>query len=383
MESTRSNSRPITPTRRRIDLTRGITIKTTRAFVCAALLVFSASAKATIIVDGEFLEITNRVSEPIVAFHGGRIRLNDGEIVAPAYVPGPDDETGIRHSASVVVADSTFEMFGHSFLTSTNSVPLFVNHGAKVRLADNSMIVASSASTDAIQNLQGAINTAIYLEDHASIIGNTSIDTNFFISGNARITGRMIGSGGHLSLTMSGGSIIGGVALTQGGRYSAKMSGGRIDNGFRFGGSTGIPIFTMSGGEIYGGFTSQGSFQEANIFGGSIHGGLEISFTRVPLSIWGGNFNTSADDWLLDTSNFSFDTDPTSRTVAIYGGKFGSLEAGLGIRLSGTAAIDVYGYDLNLTNGVLSGYLSDGNWISLPVFTSSDWLGSVNLFDVR
>ncbi len=356
-------------------------MKTTRAFVCAALLVTSASAKATIIVDGESLELTGRVSEPVVILHGGRVTLNDGEIIAPAADPDPENYLGRTGTVSLA-QPSSFEMLGHSFLTSTNSVPLLLSQFTTARLADHAVIVAGTNGT-AIESRDNAIGSAIYLEDHATVVGNIFADTNLFIADDARITGRLNAPGSKSNLNMSGGSINGGVSLVFGGSYSAEISGGRIDNGFHFGFVTGIPRFTMSGGEIYGGFSSQGSFREANIFGGSIYGGLEIGYTREPLSIWGGTFNADADGWLIDAHESPYPEFATRRSLAIYGGQFGSLEAGLGIRLTGTGAIDVYGYDLSLTNGLLSGYLSDGNWISLSVSTNSDWLGSVNLFDVR
>ena len=345
--------------------------------LCAAISLLSASAEATILVSGDYLEITGRVSEPIIIADGSRVTVRGGEIIAPGQLR--------LNTGTVTLAPAndgqrlTFEMQGNSFLTSTNSVPLFFWYRSTVRLSDDSLIVARGDT--AIGARGGNGENFLFLENRATVVGNIAVDANVFITDQARITGRLVEADGNVRLTMSGGSINGGVNLTSAGDYSADISGGRVDNGFRFGSTTAIFHFNMSGGEIYGGFTALGSIGDGNLFDGSIYGGMHLD-PMAHMSVWGGNLNADEDGWLIETLVSAFSSAPRT-VVSLYGGQIGQLEAGRGIRLAGFNGLDVYGYDLNLTNGLLSGYLSDGNWLSVNVLTESDWAGAINLHDVR
>ncbi len=349
-----------------------------RLSLCASLAIMSVSARATVIVSGDYLEITDRVSEPIVIADGGWVTVRDGEIIAPGQ--------GLPNTGTVTLAvpsgslRSTFEMKGRSFLTSTNSVPILYNYLSTLRLSDDALVVATHGN-NAIQARGGNGSNFIYLEDRATVVGDVVVDAFVNIADEARITGRLTYVYGNITLAMSGGSINGGVYFAGGGDYAADISGGRIDNGFWFGPQTSVSRFNMSGGEIYGGFTALGSIFEGNIFDGSIYGGLRLNH-YAPLSIWGGIINASEDGWLIDMSSGSPYAE-VGQFMSIWGGQIGQLDAGRGIRLSGVGGIDVYGFDLSLTDGLLSGYLSDGNWLSVSISTASDWTGAINLHDVR
>jgi hypothetical protein len=350
----------------------------TKLAIFAALSLASISAEATVLVSGEYLEITDRVSEPIVIDGGSRVIVRDGEIITSGQ--------GLPNTGAVTLAvptgalRNTFEMQGNSFLSSANSTPIFFNFLSTVRLSDNSLVVAPSGG-NAIQARGVNGLNYVFLEDRATVVGSVAVDAHVYISDQARITGRLTEANGSTTLTMSGGSINGGVSLWSAGEYAIDISGGRIDNGFVIGVQSGVTHFNMSGGEIHGGLTMYASLNNANIFDGSIYGGLRLG-NYAPMSMWGGSLHADQDEWLIDTFNISPLTG-ARQLLSLYGGQIGQLDAGRGIRLGGINGLDVYGYDLNLTNGVLSGYLSDGNWLNVTVTTGQDWTGAINLHDVR
>jgi hypothetical protein len=345
------------------------------ASIGAALLLAPLSAHATLVVSGEYVEMTGRLNEPIVVEEGGRLSLADAEVVAPGL-------GGTYSGAITVRGASTLELSGHSYLTSTNSAPIAIlNSRSSVRLSDQALVVSTTGN--AIEVAYSPLNT-IYLEDRVNVVGNLFGGADYFFSDHARVTGgvRIIDWG---NFSMSGGTITAGVSIYAGGRHDVDMSGGRIDGGFRAIGPVSLERFNMFGGEIHGGFVGTSRIRDGSVFGGSISGGLVLG-DDVEMSIWGGSFDAAQDGWLIDLYGWRtyYQTPPDTRQVlSIYGGEFGRSEDGQGIRLMYGTGIDVYGYDLSLVNGLLSGYLSDGNWISLAVTTTSDWYGSINLHDIR
>ena len=346
----------------------------TRASVSigAALLLAPLSAQATLVVSGQYVELTGRISEPISIENGGRAVLRDAVVIAPTQ--------GMSRQATVSMpnAESTFEMRGSSFLTSTNGIPLSMNTRNSVVLADDALLVAPQEI--AIHSDGGTLN-AVYLEDHATIVGNIQANTDVFIAGNSRVIGavRIVDWG---DFSMSGGMVTGGVSIVAGGRHDIDISGGRIDGGLRATGSIAIGHFEMWGGEILGGFVGTSTVRDANLFGGSIIGGLVLGHD-AELSIWGGHFDAADSGWLLEATDSDFASGLSMQSISIYGGNFGRSNAGGGIRLDYGNNVDVYGYDLSLVNGFLSGFLSDGSLINLNVSTGADWYGSIVLHDVR
>lgn len=366
---------------RRIDSDRRQTIKgmaTMYRAMIAALLIAPISSHATIIVSGGSLEITGPVIEPVNIINGGTATLRDGNIVSSGQsLPRTGVVTLQQPSAS---QRNTFRMEGNSSVTSTlGAVPIMMHFGSTARLSDDARVVTSGDT--AIQSYGGhRANIQLTLEDRATVVGNVRADGTISIADQARITGRLSEDNGNIALTMSGGAIEGGVSLTSAGDYSVNLSGGRIDNGLHFGSQT-ANTFAMSGGEIHGGLTTHGQFASATISGGSIFGGIGLN-EYSPLSILGGSFNSSPGEWLVDIYNTYSGSTGARSILSIYGGQFGYEDAGNGIRLSGVGGLDIYGYGLTFVNGLLSGYLSDGNWLSLSVFTDSNWAGAVNLHEV-
>jgi hypothetical protein len=269
-------------------------------------------------------------------------------------------------------------MRGRSLLTSTNGVPLAMNVRNSVILADDALLVASGRV--AIESNGGVLN-AVYLQDHATIVGSIQASTSVFLADNSRVLGS-VGIVDWGNFSMSGGSVTEGVFVVAGGRHDVDISGGRIDGGFRATGSIAIEHFNMWGGEINGGFVGTSHVRDANVFGGSINGGLVLG-NNAEMSIWGGSFDAATGGWLIEASESGFAMGTSTQSLSIYGGSFGRANAGGGIRLAHGNDIDIYGYDLSLANGLLSGFLSDGNWLSLAVSTSDDWFGSIKLHDVR
>jgi len=330
------------------------------------------SAHATLVVSGEYVELTGRVSEPIVVEEGGRLALENAEVVAPGL--------GGMYSGGITVRTaSALELSGHSYVTSTNSAPISIlNSRSSVRLSDDSLVVSTTGN--AIEIAYSPLNT-IYLEDRANVVGNLFGGADYFLADQARVTGRIqiIDWG---SFSMSGGTITAGVSIYAGGRHDVDVSGGRIDGGFRAIGPISLERFNMFGGEIHGGFVGTSIIRDGNVFGGSIDGGLLLGH-QSEFSIWGGRFDAQEGGWLIEATASGFAEGPSSQSLSIYGGQFGHSNVGGGIRLDHGNGVDIYGYDLSFVNGLLTGFLSDGSAINLAISTGADWHGSVNLHDVR
>lgn len=197
-------------------------------------------------------------------------------------------------------------------------------------------------------------------------------------------------NGGVGSLTghadVSGGVINGGAGGTQGGdaleirgSYGSPsiLSGGTISGGFggeyggtalSLGGGPGQPTVEIAGGHLQGGDSNQ-------------HGGDAIDILRGGglLTISGGLFDAGlgsvSDGWLIQS-------DPMTTlysTVEITGGLFGSENVGQGFGLWGESYFDIFGRSLSLADGMLTGWLLDGNYINVPVFFDTSFTGAFNL----
>jgi hypothetical protein len=217
------------------------------------------------------------------------------------------------------------------------------------------------------------------------------------------------------TLNVSGGLIIGG---------SAPGLPGSPGPGIAFNGSS----LAISGGTIQGGndaslggtALSIGSqAQTINISGGTFGGGdstffageggnaLSFDSSEGLLSISGGTFNGGVGGSSANggpAHNFNFD----HSTVMITGGSFtggtggnikgdsldltesvggivnvtgGVFSGRMLFKLTGAGAINFFGSDFNYSNGMLTGLLSDGNAISVPILNYNQILGPTLLVE--
>jgi hypothetical protein len=129
------------------------------------------------------------------------------------------------------------------------------------------------------------------------------------------------------------------------------MSGGRLNNGLL---SNDFANIDIRDGEVLGTI-----FADRN----DPHEGGEIHIT-------GGAFNAN------DPTEYLI---ATNEDVSIRGGQFGYIDSGLGLLFTDFSNIDIFGRDLALEDGLLTGYLRDDSWISLNVGFGDDWSGEFNI----
>jgi hypothetical protein len=175
---------------------------------------------------------------------------------------------------------------------------------------------------------------------------------------------KMGGINGY-QLDMDGGSILGGINLNNSWIVDTQISGGHIANGLRATNSSGL---------------------QGEIKGGQIDGGVSIASTgftpRSNLSISGGTFNASADDWLFYFSDQNSFTTPSFSQLDIWGGQFGYQEAGLGLYFDNFVNLSVHGRDLSYSNGWLTGYLMDGSVFNSALTFGDNWRGTLTIQNV-
>jgi hypothetical protein len=189
-----------------------------------------------------------------------------------------------------------------------------------------------------------------------------------------------------VNLEVSDGSIQGGDGSTQGGHgiYSFGTISGEVSGGLICGGDSattgGDAIFSRDGVSLD---ISGGSFQ-----GGSdgTYGGNAIKSSGdqgANTTISGGEFDAGRglvdDGWLLSLTG-------SGHNFEISGGLFGQDNIGRGFGIFNHANLDVHGWDLELNDNLLTGYLLDGSWIETTVElalngVSSDNDGTINLIN--
>jgi hypothetical protein len=166
-------------------------------------------------------------------------------------------------------------------------------------------------------------------------------------------------------LLMTGGYVGANSATTE--PVLVDISGGTIGS---FRNSAGV-LLEMSGGRILDGVSGDGYFRVKD---GSISGGMSFGESFGDSWITGGAFNANANEYLLRYSGSSL--------LSISGGQFGNLAQGSGFLFGGNGTIDFWGRDLALTNGLLTGYLLDGSYISIGTSFSEFWSGTFNINNV-
>ncbi|MET0536065.1 MAG: PEP-CTERM sorting domain-containing protein [Steroidobacter sp.] len=257
-------------------------------------------------------------------------------------------------------------------------------NGSVVRLSSRASVIGDVVNefTTPGWRAESTAITRLYIEDNARVTGNVRYAGFMRMEDNARVLGSIINpSNGSMSLDMRGGLVTGQLQMGGLNDYVFDMSGGSILGGFR--GASGYVDMTMTGGTISNGFQT-GTAITGGIYGGSINGGVDLTnggSAASHLIIDGGEFNTDPGDYLFSMSHTPFGS-PSSASLDIYGGEFGYVEQGLGFFLDQFVDFSVYGWDLALTGGVLSGYLLDGSWFSNPFTFGAGWSGTFNIYNV-
>jgi hypothetical protein len=116
---------------------------------------------------------------------------------------------------------------------------------------------------------------------------------------------------------------------------------------------------TVTDGQIQGG--------NGSAYGGSAISTATASIDPANINIIGGKFDAGsgsvADGWIFDVTG-------SGATVSIFGGEIGYDSVGAGINIDFNGLVEVYGWNLTLSGGQLTGYLLDGSRIETPVTES-------------
>lgn len=212
----------------------------------------------------------------------------------------------------------------------------------------------------------------IVLRDYAHV-GSASSFPQFggvYIYDNAHLD-----SFGHFGsanrLVMDGGYL--GEIASIGEQIYVDISNGTIGE---IGGSNDLAL-NMTGGRIENGVGIESSDTLLRIDEGDIWGQVNIlnRSSSNESHISGGSFNAN------DNAEFLLATLGTSHLV-IDGGLYGNINSGLGFYFSSAGTIDIWGRDLMLMDGLLTGYLLDGNYISVEILFDENWVGEFNLYNV-
>lgn len=130
------------------------------------------------------------------------------------------------------------------------------------------------------------------------------------------------------------------------------------------------PSMNISGGQLRGGDSDQHGGNALDI--GSVHRGG--AFLEISGGLFDAGMGGVSDGWLIFSSPYG-----SSNSVQITGGLFGTQNAGRGFGLWGASYFDIYGRNLVLGDGFLTGWLLDGNYIDVPVYFDVDFTGTFNL----
>ncbi|MCU7931864.1 MAG: PEP-CTERM sorting domain-containing protein [Candidatus Thiodiazotropha sp. (ex Codakia rugifera)] len=366
--------------------------------------IFSTQIEATVIYDdGGLHTISGVVVDDILLEHGSDLNVEGFAFIQPlAGAPAI-----VQDNTSPPAGPSTINLSGNATVMGEILYRRWFNEDSIVTIGDNAMIVGQG------EYISGSGRGAVSGMRRAEVSGNARLlGAHNAVDGGSAINNR---SSGALFVSVSGGEITGGNGGQTGGdgisgRFDVvniEMTGGVIQGGT--GGNEGghgigvpdIAIGTISGGEIIGGNGGQAGghalFSDAgfdlNITGGEFQGGnggntggdalrLHSSFFDPgTATISGGSFDAGVglfdDGWLLYLAGMGGNIDIT-------GGLFGYGNIGNGFGIFRGAHVNVYGWDLSIVDGLLTGFLMDNSWIETPVslaFNEFSTLGTISLFN--
>jgi hypothetical protein len=346
------------------------------------LVSLSSQAYATLIYDGNnTYQINSTIFEDIRLQNGADLDVIQGGFIQPATDMAAITRSGFSGSSTVRLSGDSTVVGGIHYENWGNEDDAVIASGNAQILAQGEMFSgfgrgavsgarlvevsgsAHLAGADNLSNGGNAINNSTSGGILAEIHGGEVVGGDGGEIGGNGIDGWIEVVG----LDMSDGVVEGGDGNNLGGHgiYSDGSIGGAISGGLICGGDSsttgGDAIFSRGGVSLD---ISGGSFQGGN--NGSLGGNAIKSSgdSGAHTMISGGQFDAGSglldDGWLLNLTG-------QGHHFEISGGLFGYDNIGRGFGVFNDAIVDVHGWDLELNNNLLTGYLLDGSWIETTV----------------
>ncbi|MCU7878599.1 MAG: PEP-CTERM sorting domain-containing protein [Candidatus Thiodiazotropha sp. (ex Lucinoma borealis)] len=369
----------------------------------ALSVLFISSAEAVLLFDdGNVHTLRGAVFDNVLLENGSDLIIENGLVL-----PSSDDPAVTANSNSVMLRQYAAAIGGIrsdygevSLMGNTLVIGTGEESSTTTPFGRAGVGGANQVTVDGRALIAGASHTThggMGIANYSSGGQQVTLNSGYVFGGSSAELGGsgigLIGFGESLDLSVNGGSVIGGNGGVQGGNgigreaqisedMSGQISGGYIAGGY--GGERGGHALSSSLSSNHLNVTG-GMFLGGN--GGQIGGNaLNLTFysdDSVDVAISGGVFDAGFGDlddgWLMDLSGFASPLNP-NHNVEIAGGLFGSNNSGRGINIANGGVVDVYGNDLSFTDGLLSGYLSDGHWIETLVSLGTDSsAGTLNL----
>ena len=358
-----------------------------RTIMASALVLSVPTVHATVILSGGSFGINGTVNDNVLLENHSHLTIGTGGIVRGTDDPSlPSWGDGAIRTSNSSSNSITVEGNGRVIAGSDQHALNLGNLGSVVRLKDNAFIdgnIFNDGVSPGWYDEDRSLHR-LYLSDNARVDGNVQFPGWVHMSGNSLITGNVTAAfSSNISFNIEGGTVEGSLALGGYDDHEVNVSGGSILGGLRA-----VPALidlTMTGGYIGGaGITGYGTLLDATVSGGRIDGGLSIYADRYGpshISFTGGQIDADARDWLVSLTGHTLYTNDSS--LQISGGQFGYAEAGQGLFLDYGVDFDIFGWGLHYNDGLLSGYLSDGNWFSSALNFGSNWRGAFRIHDVQ
>lgn len=348
-------------------------IRTSALLGLAIATCLASTANATIIYSGPSTYVINSTVTDNVIVNNSVAVLN---VESGGVIQGVNDPTLL---GAVRTQAGTLNVSGNGRIEAGVGQEVAISmrgNSATVRLSDQAIVNGNVV-------MDFTAGTRLFVEDQAEINGNVRYAGYIQLQDQGRINGNIVNAdNGSIRLNMSGGEVAGAVSFGGLNDYTFNMSGGAILGGFR--GAAGYVDLAMSGGYIANGFRT-GDAVFGTISGGKIDGGMEFygnTSDSSSLDVTGGRFDTVAGDYLFSMSH-SLPWNPMSAaSLDLLGGQWGYNEAGLGFFFDDWSNFSVTGWDLTFVDGLLSGYLLDGNWFSNQFTFGSSWTGTFTINNV-
>jgi hypothetical protein len=358
-----------------------------RTLLASALTLSLPAAHATVIFSGGSFGINGTVNDNILLENSSQLTVGTGGVVRGTDDPNLSlNNDGAIRTSNLSSNSITVEGNGRVVAGSDQQALNLGNLGSVVRIKDNAFIDGnifndgvSPGSYDESRYLH-----RLYLSDNARVNGNVQFPGWVRMSGNSVIAGNVTTAfNSDINFNIDGGTVEGYIQLAGYDNHIVNVDGGSILGGFRSGPA--LIDLNMTGGYIGGaGIAGGGTLLDAAISGGRIDGGLSIDagdYGPSYINFTGGQLDADPGDWLVRLTGSTRSSAYSS--LEISGGQFGYSEAGLGLFLDHGVDFDIYGWGLHYNDGLLSGYLSDGNWFSNALNFGSNWQGEFRIHDVQ
>jgi hypothetical protein len=339
--------------------------------LCAAIVaVLPGAASATVLLLGGNHTISGEINDSVEA----------GRFDAPTTV---EVTTGgvIRQGVT---------MRGRSQLNMTGNARVYANSDGQAMYFHGPTQATFGGNSRIVGNVDGEDGTPGTRDDSMAFRrfvfqDRAVLDGNFIASGNVRIQDQAVilgtvASSQSMHVIMTGGTVAGSVGGSGNIYHYLDLAGGAILDGLRY--TNGWGYVDMSGGYVGGRGIDTTGMMEVDVSGGQIDGGIS-HYSYYPggyFSISGGIINADPGDYLIHLSGSEFFG--SQGRLDLWGGQLGYREAGLGIWLDNAIDLNIYGWGLSYIDGLVSGYLSDGNWFSSALTFGTNWTGQLRMTDV-